>query len=103
MCIKWNKNKNENVIMVIDKLKRCKTWILCSPNLPAITSPTAQQLIGGINSSGVGNVGSIGIGVTLMPNSTASLASVSGSHLQVSGGNQVGQQSSPQAPTYVNL
>lgn len=72
-----------------------------SPNLPPITSPTGS-LIGGIN-SGVGNVGSIGIGVTLMPNSTASLASVSGSHLQVSGGNQVGPQASPQAPTYVNL
>lgn len=73
-----------------------------SPNLPAITSPTGS-LIGGINSGGVSNVGSIGIGVTLMPNSTASLASVGGGHLQVSGGNQVGPQASPQAPTYVNL
>lgn len=71
--------------------------------MPTIASPTTQ-LIGGLNSGGgVGNVGSIGIGVTLMPNATSSLASVGGSHLQVSGGNQVGQQASPQAPTYVNL
>lgn len=67
-----------------------------------MTSPSGT-LIGGIGNSGVANVGSIGIGVTLMPNATASLASVSGSHLQVSGGNQVGPQASPQAPTYVNL
>lgn len=79
-----------------------KPKLRISPNMPTIASPTTQ-LIGGMNSGGVGNVGSIGIGVTLMPNSTSSLASVSGGHLQVSGGNQVGQQASPQAPTYVNL
>lgn len=69
--------------------------------MPPITSP--GSLIGGLNNSGVGNVGSIGIGVTLMPNSTGSLGSVNASHLQVSGSNQVGPQASPQAPTYVNL
>lgn len=58
-----------------------------------------------MGSGNVNNVGSIGIGVTLMPNaSSSSLASVSGSHLQVTGANQgVGPQTSPQAPTYVNL
>lgn len=81
-----------------------RSMMICSrfsPSLPALTS-SSGTLIGGIGGAGVGNVGSIGIGVTLMPNATASLASVSGTHLQVSGGNQ-GPQASPQAPTYVNL
>lgn len=74
-----------------------------SPGLPTLTSSTGA-LIGGMGSGNVNNVGSIGIGVTLMPNASSSLASVGGSHLQVTGGNQgVGPQTSPQAPTYVNL
>lgn len=76
---------------------------MCSPNLPTLTS-SSGTLIGGIGGGGgVGGVGSIGIGVTLMPNSQSSLASSSGSHLQVTGNQGVGPQTSPQAPTYVNL
>lgn len=72
-----------------------------SPSLPGLTSSSGGSLIGGLG----GGVGSIGIGVTLIPTSTSSAAS---SHLQVvgqsAGANQgVGSQASPQAPTYVNL
>lgn len=75
--------------------------ILSSPSLSGLTSSSGGTLIGGLG----GSVGSIGIGVTLIPTSTSSAAS---SHLQVigqsSGNNQgVGSQASPQAPTYVNL
>lgn len=74
-----------------------------SPSLPSLTS-SSGTLIGGIGGGGgVGGVGSIGIGVTLMPNSQSSLASASGTHLQVTGNQGVGPQTSPQAPTYVNL